>query len=53
MTLAQPLRLMGAPGSPYTRKMLAYMRYRHISYEFMLGDQATRRPVDKSTSRQV
>jgi len=41
MTLAQPLRLMGAPGSPYTRKMLAYMRYRHISYEFMLGDQST------------
>jgi glutathione S-transferase len=32
---------MGAPGSPYTRKMLAYMRYRHISYEFMLGDQST------------
>jgi len=41
MTLTQPLRLMGAPGSPYTRKMLAYMRYRHISYEFMLGDQST------------
>ena len=41
MTLTQPLRFMGAPGSPYTRKMLAYMRYRHISYEFMLGDQST------------
>ncbi len=24
--------LMGAPGSPYTRKMLAFMRYRHIPY---------------------
>ncbi len=24
--------LMGAPGSPYTRKMLALMRYRHIPY---------------------
>ena len=41
MTLTQPLRLMGSPGSPYTRKMLAYMRYRHISYELMLGDQST------------
>ena len=41
MTLTQPLRLKGAPGSPYTRKMLAYMRYRHISYELMLGNQTT------------
>ena len=26
------LELMGAPGSPYTRKMLAVMRFRNISY---------------------
>ena len=39
MTLAQPLRLKGLPGSPYTRKMLAYMRYRHIKYELVIGDQ--------------
>ena len=38
MTLTQPLRLKGAPGSPYTRKMLAYMRYRHITYELLIGD---------------
>ncbi|MFT5579084.1 MAG: hypothetical protein ACI9WS_001842, partial [Paraglaciecola psychrophila] len=25
-------QLMGAPGSPYTRKMLGLMRYRHIPY---------------------
>ena len=24
--------LMGAPGSPYTRKMLGVMRFRHIPY---------------------
>ena len=40
MGLEQPLRLKGAPGSPYTRKMLAYMRYRHIGYELIIGDPA-------------
>ena len=34
------LTLKGAPGSPYTRKMLALMRYRHIDYRLLIGDHA-------------
>lgn len=41
MALQEPLRLKGAPGSPYTRKMLAYMRYRHIRYELLIGDHTS------------
>jgi len=34
--LETPLVMMGAPGSPYTRKMRSLMRYRHIPYRMVL-----------------
>ena len=27
----------GAPGSPYTRKMLSLLRYRRLGYNFLIG----------------
>lgn len=35
MKLSTPLKMMGAPGSPYTRKMRSALRYRRIPYVFI------------------
>jgi glutathione S-transferase len=45
--MTAPVAIKGAPGSPYTRKMLAVMRYRRLPYRFLVGPQADALPKPK------
>ena len=47
--LETPLRMMGAPGSPYTRKMRSVLRYRRIPYIFI--QQNSREAAQLPTAR--
>jgi glutathione S-transferase len=41
------LLVKGAPGSPYTRKLVGLLRYRRIPYRLLHGDQADRLGLPK------
>jgi glutathione S-transferase len=48
LTDSEAIALTGAPGSPYTRKMLALMRYRQIPYRLLISGSAESEAMPKA-----
>jgi glutathione S-transferase len=47
MTTTEPLRILGSPGSPYSRKLRAVLRYRRIPHAWIHFGSAEARPLPK------
>jgi len=48
MALPAPLQMMGAPGSPYSRKMRSLLRYRRVPYVFILQNSREAEKLPKA-----